>query len=115
VLLVVLVGEDRADESEHHVVVGKDGDDIGAPFQHLVHPFEVVRGPDLSTVVPREGGVGGHAVLGVRKHGCGIGQGAFEAGRGLDIPNNVLVTEALPDLHLVVVKEPCEVQFWASG
>jgi hypothetical protein len=47
----VLFSEDRADESEHCVVVGDDADDVGPPFDLLVDPLERVRGPDLAPVM----------------------------------------------------------------
>ena len=79
----MLLGEDRADESEDRVVVGEHADDVGAPFDLLVDPLERVRGPDLAPVMPGEDGVGGHVVHRVREHGGGFGQGAFEPGGDL--------------------------------
>lgn len=66
---MVLFGGDAADKVEDRVVVGEHADSVDASFDCLVHLFEQVRGPDLSQVVAREGGVGGDDVLGVREHG----------------------------------------------
>ena len=43
VLHVVLLEEDRADEADYGLIVGEEPDDIGAPFDLAVHPFEWVR------------------------------------------------------------------------
>ena len=71
---VVLLGEDRADESEDRVIVGERADDVDAPPNLLVDPLERVRGPDFSPVMAGEGGVGGRVVLGVGEHRGGFGQ-----------------------------------------
>ena len=72
--LVVLLGEDCADEPEDCVVVGEHADDVGAPLDLLFDPLERVRGPDLAPVMPGEDGGAGHIVLRVREHAGGFGQ-----------------------------------------
>ena len=70
----MLLGEDRADESEDRVVVGEHADDVGGPLDLLVDPLERVRRADLAPVMPGEDGVGGHVVLRVRECAGGFEQ-----------------------------------------
>jgi hypothetical protein len=73
--------QDGADEADDGVVVGEHPDDVGAPLDLLVDPFERVGGPDLAPVRPGEGRVGGDVVLGVGEQLGGLGEVAFERGR----------------------------------
>ena len=62
--LVVLLGEQRADEPDHGVVVGEDPDDVGAAADLLVDPLQRVRGPQLGPVLGREAVEGDQVLLG---------------------------------------------------
>ncbi len=46
--LIVLLGEERADEADDGVAGGEDADDLGAAADLLVQPFLGVVGPDLA-------------------------------------------------------------------
>ena len=63
--LVVLFGEDGADESDHGVAVGEDPDDVGAAAEFLVEPLLGVVGPDLAPVLLREPGEREHVGRGL--------------------------------------------------
>ena len=65
--LVVLFGEDRADEADDGVAVGEDPDDVGAASEFLVQPFLGVVRPDLPPVLFREPGEREDVGRGVRE------------------------------------------------
>lgn len=52
--LVMLLGKERADESEHGVAAREHVDDIGAPFDVSVDALQPLRQVDAAPVVPRE-------------------------------------------------------------
>ena len=52
--LVVLLGEDGADQADDGVAVREDPDHVGAALDLLVEPLERVVGPDLTPVRRRE-------------------------------------------------------------
>src|SRR6476659_1859658 len=54
--LVVLLGQDGADEPDNGLAIGKDADDIGAAADLAVEPLVGIVGPDLA---PNRLGVGG--------------------------------------------------------
>lgn len=56
---MVLFGKDCADESDHGLVVWEQADDVGSPPRRGVDSLEWVGGPDFSSVVPGDNGVGG--------------------------------------------------------
>jgi hypothetical protein len=56
--VVVLLGEDRADQADHGGAVGEDADDVGAPADLAVQTFEWVVRPNLAPVLAGEGGEG---------------------------------------------------------
>jgi hypothetical protein len=58
--------------------VGEDADDVGAAFDLFVHPFERVRGPDLSPVPSGEHGEGQQVRLRVGEHRSDLRVGAAE-------------------------------------
>ena len=49
--LVVLLGQQRAGEPDHGLVVGEDPDDVGAAADLLVDPLQRVGGPQLGPVL----------------------------------------------------------------
>jgi len=69
--LVVLFGEDGADEADDRGAVGEDADDVGAAADLFVEPLERVVAPELPPVLLREAGEGEQ-----------IGRGLFEQCRG---------------------------------
>ena len=49
---VVLLHQDRADEADYGVVVGKDADDIGPPLDLAVEPLDGIGRADLVPMLP---------------------------------------------------------------
>jgi hypothetical protein len=62
--VVVLLGEDGADEAEQGVAVGEDADYVGAAADLPVEAFLWVVRPDLAPDLLREGGEGEHVGAG---------------------------------------------------
>ena len=56
--LVVLLGQDRADQADDGGAVGEDADDVGAAADLLVEPLERVVLPDLAPVLLGKAGEG---------------------------------------------------------
>ena len=56
--LVVLFGQDGADEADNGLAIGKNADDVGAAADLAVEPFVGVVGPDLAPHRLGEGGEG---------------------------------------------------------
>jgi Phage integrase family len=54
--LIVLLGQDGADQTDWRCPIGEDADDVGAAADFPVQPFLGVVGPDLSPGRLREGG-----------------------------------------------------------
>jgi hypothetical protein len=63
--LVVLLGEDRADEAERRIVGGENAHDVGPPLDLLVQPLDQVVRPDLAPVIERELPERQHITLGL--------------------------------------------------
>src|SRR5438876_590630 len=61
--LVVLLGQDRTDQSDYGVAVREDSGHVGAAFDLTVDPLERVGRPDLAPVLGWEAEVGEHVVL----------------------------------------------------
>ena len=62
---VVLLEQDRPDEPDESIVVGKDADDPGPALDLAVEPFGAVGRMDLRPVVGRKSHVGEPVVLGL--------------------------------------------------
>ena len=77
--LVVLLGQDGADQADDGVVVGEDADHVGAALDLAVEAFERVVGPDLAPVLGREGEVGEHVRLRLVQQGGQAGEAIAEA------------------------------------
>ena len=77
--LVVLLGEDGADETDDRVAVGEDPDNVGAPSDLAVEPLGWVVGPDLAPDLLGEHGeredVGARVVEMLGDRGEFLGQG----------------------------------------
>lgn len=63
--LVVLLEEQGADEPGNGGLIGEDADDVAAPLDLLVEPFERVGAAELSPVRGREAHISEHVRLGV--------------------------------------------------
>jgi hypothetical protein len=52
----MLLDENRASEPQEGCRVGEDPDYVGPSFDFFIHPFDGIRGPDLTPVLYREAG-----------------------------------------------------------
>ena len=68
----------RADEADDGLVVGEDPDDVGAPCDLAVEPFNRIVRRDLWPVHGRERGGGEQVVGHVRETACDLGCERFE-------------------------------------
>jgi hypothetical protein len=62
---VVLLKQDRADQTDDGVLVGEDADDIGAPLDLAVKALDRIGRVQLGAMLDREGHVGEHVGLGL--------------------------------------------------
>ena len=80
--VVVLLGQDGADESDRCVAVGEDPDDVGAAADLAVEALVGVVGPDLAPDLFGEGGEGQDVgTRGFEVFGDGLRKVADGAGR----------------------------------
>ncbi len=78
--LVVLLGEDRADEPDDRRPVGKDPDDVAAAAQLAVEPLLRIGRPDLSPVVAIEVREGQQLLARLGEQCRGVGEAMPELG-----------------------------------
>ena len=70
---IVLFEEDGADQPGDGSFIGEDADDVGAPFDFAVEPFDRIVAVDLGAVFLGEGHVGQDIGFGLVHQGCQLG------------------------------------------